>query len=68
MADFTNPVDSPTEWVAGHIKKYVETDGEANAVTHELTLLTLHEMRRRQMNERHFYGWDNSTTDRPEIL
>ena len=27
MPDFTNPVDSPTEWVADHIKSYVESDG-----------------------------------------
>jgi len=28
MPDNTQVVDSPTEWVADHIKRYVETDGE----------------------------------------
>jgi deazaflavin-dependent oxidoreductase (nitroreductase family) len=27
MPDFTNPIDSPTDWVANHIKSYVESDG-----------------------------------------
>lgn len=27
MSDFANPTDSPTGWVAQHIKDYVETDG-----------------------------------------
>jgi deazaflavin-dependent oxidoreductase (nitroreductase family) len=41
MADFTNPVDSPTEWVAGHIKKYVETDGEEGHVWNGVPTLLL---------------------------
>ncbi|GAB3423136.1 nitroreductase family deazaflavin-dependent oxidoreductase [Flindersiella endophytica] len=30
MSDFSNPIDSPTGWVADHIKEYVETDGKGS--------------------------------------
>jgi hypothetical protein len=46
----------------------VEPDVEANAVPPELTVLTLPELRRRLLTERHFYGWETSTPDLPEIL
>ena len=34
----------------------------------DLARLTLPELRHRLLTERHFYGWETSTPDRPEIL
>jgi hypothetical protein len=43
-------------------------DVEANVVPHELTLLTLPELRRRLLAERAFHSWESSPPDQPEIL
>ncbi len=43
-------------------------DVEPNVVAPEFMALTLPELRRRLITERHFYGWETSTPDRPEVL
>jgi len=46
----------------------VETDVEADAIPSDLAVLTLPELRHRLLTERHFYGWEGSAPDQPDIL
>jgi hypothetical protein len=41
---------------------------DPDAVPSDLARLTLPELRRRLITERHFYGWEGSAPDQPDIL
>jgi deazaflavin-dependent oxidoreductase (nitroreductase family) len=61
MSDFTNPTDSPTGWVADHIKEYLETDGKGSGTWATVPTLLITTIGRKTGNARRsalIYGED----------